>query len=124
MGRKVQKLIKNQNVATIICHPSRAIPTAICPADLLNLPDQPLKINRSPATESDSWSKRKPSVLGLDFSHVPEGHWERLRGLPTKFDATWDSQFGEINITSHRILQEAGAQSVTWRRYQTGPKTR
>lgn len=63
-------------------------------------------------------------VQGLDLSQVPEGHRERLKGVLTKFDDMWDGHRGEMNIMSHKISLEPGAEPVTHRPYRAGPEAR
>lgn len=105
-----------------MAHQTRNIATAVRAAELLELNLKALQ--KHPEAQSDSWSREeKPSVKNLDLTQVLEGHRERLRCVPSKFDKVWDGNLEEINITFHRFILKLEAQHVTQHPNRTGPNT-
>lgn len=123
MRNQAQMLVKNQKVPTMMGHPARTMPTAICPSELLGHTSEASQENPEP--QSDSWSgEEMPTVKNLDLTHVPEEHRERLQRILSKFYKMWNEHVGVVSVKSHRTNTKPGALPVTQLPYQTGTKAR
>ena len=126
-----KKLVRNQNVATVLPHPRFVVPTQITAGDVVGLaelvPSDSTTTKQSSDVDEGSTlvsTRNQPSASELDLSHVPEVHRLRLRRLLLKYDGMWDGKLGEINVVKHRIDLKPGSKPSMQRPYRAGPKSR
>ena len=122
-----RRIQKNQIVATVLPHPTAALPTPIMFGEVLGVLD-----DKDPEDQGAN-AKGPTPVAGdagptkfedLDLEHVPEGARDRLRQTLKKYASMWDGSLGEIKTVEHHIDLSPGTRPMAQAPYRAGPKAR